>query len=101
MVPPASCSLDAAGAAAQGERYRRAGAGASVAERSARRLVVQLGAAADLDALDAAIAVEAECCPFFDLGLERDARRLTVAVDDDEHAPALDAIVHALGLTRC
>jgi hypothetical protein len=46
----------------------------------------------DREALDELIAVERECCPFFEFGLDEERRRLRVTVRDPEFAPALDAI---------
>jgi hypothetical protein len=96
MAP--SCALDEAGLRSQYERYRRAGAGARVVERSSRRLVVALDERVDPRLVDELLAVERECCPFFGLGWEPDVRRLTVSVSHAEHEPALDAIAFALDL---
>ncbi len=93
-----ACSLDPAGLAQQRERYSRAGRAATVLERTSLRLVVQLGEDVPSAAVDALIAVERECCPFFELGWARERRRLTIAVRQPEHAPALEGIADALGL---
>jgi len=91
-----SCSLDAAGLARQRERYREIGRGATVIERSPTLLRVELDAATDPDLIEATLATERECCPFFTL--ERAERTLTIAVAEQLHGPALDAIAFALGL---
>ena len=95
-----SCALDEAGMRAQRDRYREAGAGARVVERRCRRLVVDLDGRVDERLVRELLAVERECCPFFELGWQSRARRLTVAVSRTEHEPALDAIAHALGLAH-
>jgi hypothetical protein len=96
MAP--SCALDEAGLRAQYERYRQTGAGARLVERSALRLVVELDRHTDTKLVEEAIAIEHECCPFYELGWEPNQRRLSVAVSRPEQAPALEAIAFALGL---
>jgi hypothetical protein len=96
MAP--SCALDEAGLRLQVERYRRAGAGARLVERTRRGLVVDLDEHVDTRLVEETIAVERECCPFFALAWEPGLRRLTVAVSQAEHEPALDAIAFALDL---
>ena len=95
MAP--SCALDADGLRRQRERYRRMGAGATVIERSPRRLVVEV-AEGGADVVPEVIAVESECCPFFDLAWDAGARRFSIAVSESQHEPALDAIEFALGV---
>ena len=43
------------------------------------------------------IAVERECCPFYELDYNPSARHLTIVVDQAEHEPALRAIAYSLG----
>jgi hypothetical protein len=93
-----SCALDGTGLRAQYERYRRAGAGAHVVERSPLRLVVELDEHVDPALVEETIAIERECCPFYELGWAADRRRLSVSVSQADQAPALDAIELALGL---
>jgi hypothetical protein len=69
-----------------------------VLERRRRCLIVELSESVDPKLVDELLAVERECCPFFELGWEPGARRLTVSVSYPEHEPALDAIAFALGL---
>lgn len=97
MVP--ACSLDRAGLQAQLERYRTAGRGATLVVRTRRELVVDLDRSVDTALVESAIAVERECCPFFDLRWKPEIRRLSVAVAQPEYEPALDAIEFALGLS--
>ena len=94
LVP--SCSLDEDGARRQLERYRRAGAGARVIERTNRRLAVELDGAIDPALIEQAIATERECCPFFELNWDPTSRRLAISVAAPEHEPALLAIAYAL-----
>jgi hypothetical protein len=96
MAP--SCALDEAGLRAQYERYRQTGAGARLVERSALRRVGKLDQHVDGKLVEEAIAIERECCPFYELSWEPDQRRLSVAVSLPEQAPALEAIELALGL---
>jgi hypothetical protein len=96
MAP--SCSLDEDGLRRQRERYAEAGRGARVVERTPRRVVVALATGADPGNVQRLLAVERECCPFFDLGWDPARRRLSVAVPEAGLEPALDAIVDALGL---
>ena len=95
---PRSCSLDAAGLEAQASRYRRAGDGALVVAREPRRFEVVLGPDTDGDEVAELVAVERECCPFFEIGWVPEERRLSFGVSRDEDAPALEAIAYALGL---
>jgi hypothetical protein len=96
MAP--SCALDEAGLRSQYERYRQAGAGARLVDRSPRRLVVYLDDHVDTKLVDETIATERECCPFFELAWEPHRQRLTISVSQPEQEPALDAIAFALGL---
>jgi hypothetical protein len=96
MAP--SCALDEAGMRMQRERYRVVGADARLVERSASRLVVEIDGQVAVARVEEVIAVERECCPFFMLDWEQDARRLTVSGSQAEHEPALNAIAFALDL---
>jgi hypothetical protein len=97
MAP--SCALDDAGLRLQLERYRQAGAGARLVDRTPQSLVVDLDEQVDTQLVAETIAIERECCPFFTLDWEPERRRLTVEVSQAEHEPALDAIAFALDLT--
>lgn len=96
MAP--SCALDESGLRSQLERYRQVGRDARLIERTHRRLVADLGDEVDSELVARTVAVERECCPFFALTWEPDRRRLTVAVSEAAHEPALDAIAFALNL---
>ena len=96
MAP--GCALDEHALRAQVERYRRAGAGASLIARTRRELTVELDRQVDAQLLQELLATERECCPFFGLVWEPARRRLTFAVSDVEHEPALEAISLALDI---
>lgn len=74
------------------------GSGASLVERTPRRLVVEFDQGAETALLEEALAVERECCPFFVLDWEASRGRLTASIAHAEHEPALNAIAYALGL---
>jgi hypothetical protein len=97
MESAPACSLDAPGLIAQRERYRELGRGARLIERTSARLVVELYEGLDTGLLEQTLAIERECCPFFELRWESATRRLEVSVAAAAHAPALDAIAHSLG----
>ena len=94
-----SCDLDSDGLRAQLERYRAAGRGAEVIERSPRLLAIEVEAegAAVVPAL---IEVESECCPFFGLDWDPESRRLSISVTEERDEPALGAIAYALGVPQ-
>jgi hypothetical protein len=94
-----SCSLDAEGMSAQRERYRRAGEGARLLDRGPRRLAVGLRDDVELDQVEELIAVERDCCPFFEIDWDPGRGQLSFAVTRLEHEPALEAIAYGLGLT--
>jgi hypothetical protein len=90
VVP--SCTLDEAGLAAQQRRSARLGPSVEDVAREGEAVLVGFKPGFDREALDELIAVERECCPFFEFGLDEERRRLRVTVSDSEFAPALDAI---------
>ena len=100
--PPiaASCSLDAGELAEQRERYRRVGRGGRLLERSPRALSIECAIGTDSALVEQTLAIERRCCPFYDLGWDPRARRLSISVKRSEHEPALGAIALALGLMR-
>jgi hypothetical protein len=96
MAP--SCALDEPSLRAQLERYRLAGKGARLLERSRRRLLVQLADDLDTALVREAVMVERDCCPFFEIGWDERARQLSISVERAEQEPALSAIEFALSL---
>ena len=92
----AFCGLDEDALAEQLGRYRAVGRGSALVARDARRVVVDVGPAVPGGLVDELVVVERGCCPFFELRWAPPARRLTVAVRDAAHEPALSAIAAAL-----
>jgi len=92
-----ACSLSARELRPQLARYRAAGQSAEVIERGRRRRVIRVSAQVPESLILRLIEVERGCCPFFELAWDGKSRRLTVAVPDRDHEPALAAIVSALG----
>jgi hypothetical protein len=90
------CALDEKGFAEQRDRYRRLAASVVDLRRDGDRLVVDFAADLDRGLLAGLLAVEKECCPFFELGFDDEARRLEVGVDDPKLADALDAVADQL-----
>jgi hypothetical protein len=97
-MAPDSCSLDAEGGAAQAERYRRAGRDAELLESEPLRIAVRLAEEVDTALVDELVAIERDCCPFFEIAWEPAERRLAFSVSRAEDGPALDAIAYALGI---
>jgi hypothetical protein len=92
-----ACSLSAAELRRQLARYRAAGQSAEVIEGGRRRRVIRVSSEVPDSLILRLIEVERGCCPFFELAWDGESRRLTVAVPDADHEPALAAIVSALG----
>jgi hypothetical protein len=93
-----ACSLDAAGQGRQRDRYAEIGSAVISHGRTDTRLVAELDAAVDVGLVEEALAIERECCPFFELAYDPGTRELIVGVEDPGKTPALDAIAHALAL---
>jgi hypothetical protein len=96
LETPPHCALDRAGLQDQGARYARLAATVTAAERSGGALTVEFGPEVDRELLERTLAIERECCPFFELELDARARRLRASVSEAEHEPALDALAAAL-----
>ena len=94
-LPVLECHLDAAGLAAQRDRYERLARSVAASRREPGLLTVEFGPGLDRDLLVEALDVERACCPFFELRF--DAARLRVRVAEPHQEPALDAIAHVLG----
>ena len=95
------CSLDEGALSEQLERYREAGRGARVIERTSRSLVLELDRRTDPAVVERMIATERECCPFFELAWDPDdRRRLTLSVSHADHKLALDTLASALTAKR-
>jgi hypothetical protein len=92
-----SCALDEAGIRAQQARYADLAPSVTTLEREPEAVLVEFREDFDRDLLEGALAVERECCPFFQFHFEDSRRRLRVTVRDSEHRPTFDAIAYALG----
>ena len=92
-----SCALDEAGVRAQRARYARLAPGVARVEREPEAVLIEFHEGFDRAALEKALAVERECCPFFRFELDEVRRRLRTTVGEPEQLPALDAIAAALG----
>lgn len=96
-LPVLQCSLDADGLAAQRRRYARVSRAVAGSRRVPGELTVEFDPARlDRGLLEEALAIERACCPFFVLRL--DGATLHVRVAEPHQEPALDAIVHLLGV---
>ena len=98
LTPLAECRLNVPELREQRDRYRRLGAHVEHVERGPGRVAVEFDPAVDTELMRHTLAVERECCPFFVLDWDEQARRLVVGVERSEQAPALDAIASAFGL---
>jgi hypothetical protein len=92
----AECRLDLDGLRVQRDRYRRVGRHIERLERGPQRLDVWLRPEVDVGLVRETVDVERECCPFYAIDLDEDARRLSLSVADQAQDPALDAIRFAL-----
>ena len=97
-LPLASCRLDGGRLEAQLSRYRALAADVSGSTREPQRLTVEFGDRVDLDLLRRTVAVERECCSFFEIELDERARTLAVGVAEAASVPSLDAIAEAFRL---
>ena len=95
---PSGCSLDEPALRDQLARYRGAGRGAVIVERSRRRVAVRVADAIPDRTVEELVAVERRCCPFFALDWDPSIRQLRVSVSKPDDEPALAAIADALGM---
>ena len=96
---PESCSLDDSGRREQLERYRIVGDGAGLLERDGALLALRVHKRVPDRVIERLVAVERECCPFFQISWGSSDRRLEFSVQGAGYEPALDAIAYALGLS--
>lgn len=92
-----SCALDEAGVREQRARYAGLAPSVTRLEREAEAVSIEFHEDFDREALDQALAVERECCPFFQFEFDESERRLRATVREADQLPALDAMAHALG----
>jgi hypothetical protein len=93
-----SCALDEQGIHEQRLRYLRLAPGVADIERADESVQIRFAPGFDRPALDELVAVEEQCCPFFEFAFNEQKRQLTVTVSEAEQIPALDVI--AAQLTR-
>jgi hypothetical protein len=92
-----SCALDEGGVRDQHARYVRLAPSVARLRREPEALLIEFREGFDREALDAALAVERACCPFFQFEFDEPKRRLRTTVREAEQLPALDAMAQALG----
>lgn len=96
-MAPASCSLTEPELESQLARYREIGKGARVQSATDRRLELVVDPSVPAGLVEATIATEIACCPFFGLEWTAAERRFVVTVAEAEREPALAQIARALG----
>src|SRR5947209_13287372 len=87
-----TCALDQAGMREQRARYARLASSVIRVERALEAVLVEFAQDFDHETLDAALAVERRCCPFFRFAFDEPERRLRATVAETDMLPALDAI---------
>src|SRR4051794_17865516 len=92
-----TCALDEDGIREQRARYADLAPSVTRVQCEPETLVIEFDEDFDRQALDQALAVEGECCPFFQFAFDDEERRLRATVREAEQLPALDALAHALG----
>jgi hypothetical protein len=96
-MAPDSCSLSEPELESQLARYREIGHGARVESATDRRLELVVDPSVHDGLIEATIATETACCPFFGLEWTAAERRFVVTVAKAEREPALAQIARALG----
>ena len=96
MAQIPECKLSVPELREQHARYRRVAQWVEELHREGGAVVARLSPQADRDLVRATVAIERECCPFFEIGYDAAERLLSVSVSSEEHAPALQAIAHSL-----
>jgi hypothetical protein len=91
-----ACELDAEGVRAQGDRYRELSRRSVAVDRSPMALSVRFSDEVDQALLSETVAIERGCCSFLSIDYNPDALMLSIGVDEDRLAPALDGIESAL-----
>ncbi len=93
-LPILRCALDAEGARQQGARYAEVARHVKSITRTDHSLVAAVDVEVTQELMTELIQTERACCAFFTI--DYDGERLSFAVADAEHAPALDVIHEAL-----
>jgi hypothetical protein len=94
-----SCALDELGRREQRARYALLATSVTRVERRPDAVVIHFDRDLDRQTLQRAVSVERECCPFFTFAFDEQSRSLRATVTDVDHAPALEAVAHALEAT--
>ncbi len=84
----------------QQARYRRLAESTLRVARGSSKLEIELADGFDRETLDALIAVERECCPFFTFALDDGRRTLEIGVTEKRFDAALDALAEALDVPK-
>jgi hypothetical protein len=92
-----TCALDEQGIRDQRTRYARLAPSVTQLEREPEAVNVEFAEEFDRATLEQALAVERQCCPFFQFRFDEAKRRLRITVRDAAQLPALDAMSHVLG----
>ena len=92
-----TCALDEDGILAQRARYARVAPGVAHVAREPEAVVIEFHDEFDREALEEALAVERECCPFFEFDFDEPKRTLRATVTERDKLPALDAMAHSVG----
>jgi hypothetical protein len=99
-MAPDNCALSEPELEVQLARYRQIGRGALVQSATDRRLELVVDPSVPDGLIEATIATETACCPFFGLEWTAAGRRFVVTVAEAERQPALAQIARALGADR-
>jgi hypothetical protein len=91
-----TCALDEQGIQEQRRRHARLAPSVTNIERGDEAVEIRFAPGFDRQTLGEMVAVEEECCPFFQFDFDERKRQLTVTVLEAEQAPALDAIAAQL-----
>jgi hypothetical protein len=96
MAQIPECKLSVPELREQHARYRRVAQWVEELHREGGAVVARLSPQADRDLVRATVAIERECCPFFEIAYDADAGVLRYGVGVPDHEPALEAIEYAL-----
>jgi hypothetical protein len=95
-----SCALDEIGKREQRARYALVAGSVTRVQRQPEAVFIYFDRDLDRQALQQALSVERECCPFFTFAFDEQSRSLQATVTSVDHVPALDAVAHAFEATR-
>ena len=92
-----TCSIEPEVIEQQKERQRRLTPATVSVVRAEDCVEIQFNEKLERQTLDDMIAAENECCPHLTFDFDDAALMLRIGVNDQEHAPALDAMAETLG----